>query len=233
MTIHETTHNLVFPTSAQNIVLALFANVPMVLPVAMTFRRYHPTHHAQLGVRGRDTDLPHPLEVRFIGRSRALKAVWWFFYAFVYVARAATFTSAPNRREWLNFALVVGVDAAIVATMGSGALLYLFLSTVFAHGLHPVAAHFIHEHYIFSPGQETYSYYGPLNAVTFNVGYHVEHHDFPNVPGWQLPRLHRLAREHYAPLISHRSWTHLLWKFISDGSLGFGSRIIRKSVHAP
>jgi len=49
----------------------------------------------------------------------------------------------------------------------------------------------------------------------------------------QLPRLHRLAREHYAPLASHRSWTCLVWKFISDGSLGFGSRIVRKSVHAP
>lgn len=227
MSIHETAHNLAARTPLANRVTALVANVPMVLPCAMTFHRYHIAHHNHLGVDGHDTDLPHRFETRVIGDRPALKAVWLFFYLFVYCVRGTTFAKPFNRAEIVNIVFIVAVDVVIVHQWGWEALAYLSLSTFFGHSLHPVAAHFIHEHYVFDAPQETYSYYGCLNRVTFNVGYHNEHHDLMNIPGSRLPELRHLAPEYYAPLTSHRSWMLVLWTFIRRRGLGVASRIVR------
>jgi sphingolipid delta-4 desaturase len=80
---------------------------------------------------------------------------------------------------------------------------------------------------VFSEGQETYSYYGPLNALTFNVGYHNEHHDFPYVAWSKLPELRKLAPEFYEPLATHRSWCRVIFDFIMCDDVGPWSRTKR------
>ena len=95
-------------------------------------------------------------------------------------------------------------------------------------GIHPVAGHFIAEHYTFSDdGQETFSYYGPLNWVAFNVGYHNEHHDFPRVSGFRLPEVRKIAPEYYDNLHHYESWPKVIYDYIARPDISPYSRVKR------
>ena len=228
--IHEAAHNLVFRPPWANAVVALVANLPILFPGAIAFRRYHLLHHAWQGDLDVDADLPSDLEVKLVGRSSLGKALWLTFYFLVQGLRA-TRLKIKLWDGWYaaNVAVQAGLVALVVILAGWTALLYLFLSSAFAIGLHPVGARWIQEHFLTFPdgAQETFSYYGPLNAVALNVGYHVEHHDLMRVPWTRLPALTRLAPELYQPLHSHRSWSRLLWRFLFDPAISLTSRVVR------
>ena len=148
--------------------------------------------------------------------------------------------------SFLNLAIQLGFDY-VLATQLPGyfsvkSLLYLLLSSFLAGSLHPLAGHFIAEHYVYEavtptqrdpsnrvPVPETFSYYGPLNFLTYNVGYHNEHHDFPAVAWTKLPKVREMAKEFYADLPYHRSWTYAIWQFIFDEQVGLQCRVKRKN----
>lgn len=227
MGIHECSHDLGARTPLGNRLVSLFANLPMVVPAAMSFHRYHIDHHTYLGVRKLDTDLAPSFEFRLVDNGPVRKFFVLLLFPALYLFRGALFAKRPDRWELLNLAIMVAANALIVHFLGGAALAYLFLSFWFGHGIHPVAAHFIHEHYIWTKGQETYSYYGPLNHVTFNVGYHYEHHDLMNIPGWRLPEMRAIAPEYYDGFVSHRSWAAILWRYVVDRKIGPYTRQVR------
>ena len=71
----------------------------------------------------------------------------------------------------------------------------------------------------------------PCCQVTWNVGYHNEHHDFPWVAGCNLPKVRALAPEFYDTLPHHDSWCAVIWNYIMDDSVGPYSRIKRAPKH--
>ncbi len=225
--LHECAHDLVFPSQGGNQALGLVANLPLVFPWAAWQRKVHPLHHACQGVEGWDPELPLPGEAQWVGGSPWRKALWLGLAFAVQPARAARIRAMTFWDAALlsNAALQVAFAGAIAACLGVRALAFLALSSVFATGLHPLGARPILAHVAAVSGrQEATSYYGPLNGLAFNAGYHAEHHDLLRVPWLRLPALKRLAPEFYAGHRFHRAWAGLLIRFVLDPSMGLDCR---------
>ncbi|KAJ2159887.1 sphingolipid delta-4 desaturase [Coemansia sp. RSA 552] len=225
--IHEAGHNLVFKRPLYNRLTGLMVNLPMVVPISQSFRRYHLEHHQFQGVEGMDPDLPLDAEIKYIHNNPLLKTLWVFCYSAMYVLRGLAMKKQPQRWELINWAFIVCVDMLIARYMSVRSLAYLAVSVFFGYGMHPGAAHFIQEHYIFRDGQETYSYYGSGNIFYLNIGLHNEHHDFPQIPWTRIYKLRRIATEFYDPLYAHTSWFGVIVRFIVSPMQGPQARLAR------
>jgi len=232
LAMHEISHNLAFKSFYWNRVFGCIANLPLGIPAFVSFKRYHSEHHRYQGQEGIDVDIPTAAEGR-IFNTAPRKALWWLMQPLFYAFRPMLVVpKKPNAWEGINWLVQFIFDAAVWYFLGTQALAYLVLSTLLGMGLHPMAGHFVAEHYTFQRSQETYSYYGPLNWFSHNVGYHNEHHDFPFIPGCRLRQLRELAPEFYDDLPSHASWVKVIWCYIFDPTISPFSRVKRDTMSA-
>lgn len=137
---------------------------------------------------GMDTDMPSKIELMVLSNvfGKAFfacvlsspsslathpKAPSSTFQIFFYALRPGFVRyQAPTRWIALNFATQILFNVALVKFVGANALWYLLISSFLAGSLHPCAGHFIAEHFLFDGlDQETWSYYGPLNILAYNV----------------------------------------------------------------
>lgn len=235
LAIHEISHNLAFGNSRlfANRFFGIFANLPAGIPFSISFKKYHLEHHRYQGSEVLDTDIPTELEGRFFN-STPRKLLWLALQPLFYAFRPLiVYRKAVCDLEVVNLIAQLAFDYFIWQYAGAKGLTYFLFGTFIALGLHPTAGHFISEHYVFHPGYETNSYIGPLNAVMFNVGYHVEHHDFPYIPGCRLPLVRQIAPEWYAKAPVHTSYLWVIWEFLVNPALGPYARIKRAAAAAP
>lgn len=231
--IHEASHNLIFRSRRWNRVAAYVANLGAFSPYVETFYHYHLPHHRHLGDYDRDMTMARDWEARWVGRSAWRKAVWFLFFPAIYPFRVArTSLGKPARRRLLlNFCIQFVWLGFLYQLGGWPAIAYLVLSFYFHFGLHPLNAIALQEHFYVKPDEESYSYYGIGNWITFNAGYHVEHHDMPFVPWFRLPALRRIAAEFYEGRHGYRSWTGLILRFVFDRRWSLWARAARSHAN--
>ncbi len=239
MAIHELSHNLAFKTPLHNKLFSIWANLPVGIPYSASFKPYHQLHHKYLGDTKLDADLPTKFEALVLSNVLG-KAFFSTCQIFFYALRpmfVATVKITPV--HLLNIVVQLIFDFIIVKFWGWYSMLYFLLSSFLAGSLHPLAGHFIAEHYVLNPPDpsdldkngipppETYSYYGCLNIFVYNVGLHNEHHDFPYIPWTRLWRLNEIACEFYDPLPKYYCWTKVIFEFITKGDVNLWCRVRR------
>jgi len=216
--MHETCHGLVFKEGAfmfYNRLLGILCNSVLLMPISEIMRQHHNVHHFDLGNVKKDVDVPHNYEVKWVGTSSFRKTLWLGLNIIVLPARSmAKLPVCWNRFVVFNWAVCLSFTlSAFLYSQASFA--YLLLGLVLSQSIHPANARQVQRHIkivdklqlkepaldaagkiaIHDVKLNTFSYYGSLNPLTLNVGYHVEHHDFSNIAWTRLPELHNMAGE--------------------------------------
>src|SRR5438093_3580746 len=227
--IHDATHNLILRSKSWNKMVGILADLPNLAPGAMGFRVYHLKHHSHQGDYEYDADLANHWEARLVGNKWYRKAIWLMLFPFFQVTRPPRLKAVKMWDRWFstNLACAVAYDVAIVYFCGWAGFLCLVIAFLFSTGLHSVGARCIQEHYTHDFDQQTFSYYGPINRVALNMGYHNEHHDLPSIPWNNLRKLRAMAPEFYDSLKYHSSWSRLLFQFVFDKRYSLYSRVAR------
>lgn len=226
--IHECCHNLAAKSSKANIFLGYMSNIPVLIPIYISFQKYHLDHHLYLGVRNKDPDLPLPIEIRMVEGNTLCKIIYISFYPVFYIWRAMFIPKRVLKEEILNIILHCAFIYLEYRCFGICGIKYHTLSSWLGYSLHPVAAHLIQEHFTFEDGQETYSYYGPFNKLFLNIGYHNEHHDFMSISWDKLPQVNKIANEYYKNFMVQTSWFGVMYEFITRPVHGPQSRVTRE-----
>ncbi len=84
--LHEIVHCLALRSPKWSRWVSFVVNAPLVLPAAVSFKKYHNEHHSDQGVEGIDMDLPTQLEQRLV-RSLPAKLVYVAGYMVWYCLR--------------------------------------------------------------------------------------------------------------------------------------------------
>lgn len=243
LAVHELAHNLGDKRQIMNRFIAMIANMPVGIPYCITFKPYHMEHHRYQGHDQVDTDVPTYLECYVITDTAFgyvdhtfRKMIFMFGQIFAYALRPMLVKPdlVPTQDPLLamNWVVQIAFDATMVYFFGPKVMLYFLLSTFTAGSIHPTAGHFLAEHYVMDGKTETYSYYGPLNMLAYNVGYHNEHHDFPNIAWSNLPKVREIAPEFYNDLPQCKSWVGVIFRYIFDNSISPYSRVKRNNKKA-
>jgi fatty acid desaturase len=225
--LHEVVHRAVLTESSDRAYrfLGLLYAVPSGIS-ASQFTRWHLDHHASLGSNV-DDPKRHYLSPKI--NARWLKALYFTPVLFPIYFRAAAKEAATydpelrrriGRERLFTIAFQLAVLAAIAFIGGWGIAFKLYIVPVFFVFPIAFALNRLGQHYDIDPSDPAKwstlvkgSWFWDVIYLFSN--YHLEHHYFPGVPFYNLPRLQKLLLPFYEKRgMTAMSYGSLLWRWL-------------------
>lgn len=229
--LHEAAHGLLFgPCYPRlNRLYGILANLFIPIPVFSYFKKHHLDHHKYQGHHITDVEYPTATEVQIFNGHPVTKFLWLHLNPILQQFRSAFGPKAGSftAENFLNYLLVIAFDLLLVYLGYSELLYYLLFCLLISLGSGLVGAWGLSTHTLFFGKEGTLSYYGWLNPIYLNVGFHMEHHDFPNVPARFLPQIRKIAPEFYENHHYLDSLFTSIFKFVHSDHIGLHSRLKR------
>lgn len=225
--LHEVVHRAVLEKSSERgyRTLGLLYAIPSGIS-ASQFTRWHLDHHAGLG-SGEEDPKRHYLSPRI--NARWLKFLYFTPALFPIYFRAAakeTATYEPELRRRIRFERLAAIlfhlsVLGVIAWLGGWAIAWrLYLVPVFFVFPIAFALNRLGQHYDIDPSDPAKwstlvrgSWFWDRAFLYSN--YHLEHHYFPGVPFYNLPRLQKVLMPFYEKrgIVAH-GYGDLLWRYL-------------------
>lgn len=210
---HESSHGTVFKTDWLNNVLYEIASF-MVMRESTVWRWSHTRHHSDTIVVGRDPEIASPRPVKlakFVYAFTGIPAAQAYFKKILkhstgklFADEATYIPDSEHRAIFMKARITVLIYAAVLgAAIYSRSvlpLLFVGLPNLLGAWLMPVYGFTQHaglEENVLDHRKNCRTV--KMNLVNrflyWNMNYHIEHHMFPQVPYYNLPRLHKLVSD--------------------------------------
>ncbi|HWW60785.1 MAG TPA: fatty acid desaturase [Thermoanaerobaculia bacterium] len=225
--LHEVVHRAVIADSNDRVyrTLGLLYAVPSGIS-ASQFTKWHLDHHAGLGSSD-DDPKRHYLSPKI--NARWLKFLYFTPALFPIYFRAAAKETASYpaelrkriaRERLATIAFQLGVLAAIALIGGGWIAFKLYIVPIFFIFPIAFALNRLGQHYDIDPDDPAKwstlvksSWY--WNAIFLFSNFHLEHHYFPSVPFYNLPRVQRLLAPFYEKRgMTARGYGELVWRYL-------------------
>jgi fatty acid desaturase len=238
--MHESNHNLLFKNRYLNHYMGFICGFPSLVSVS-AYRTLHLTHHANTSTHHDPDSMEH-------NTPKSLPVVVFFYIflilgAYIYlihlVITSIRLADAEIRRNILfEYTLIIAIFTTLFLVLPFHIMLNIWLiPLLIAAQLTNVRG--LAEHGLTSSGNvftdtRTVTSNRFVSFMMNNLNYHLDHHLFPGVPWYNLPRLHYMLSEEYKAAGSsvYPSYSAFLMDFIKATWTGYipDVRIIPKHL---
>jgi fatty acid desaturase len=235
--MHEAVHSNLTRIPKLDRWLGFLIGLPAMAPFT-PYKLQHLAHHRYTRTEN------DPDEIHNFSSKRALLSIafylWlfggtlWYFFAYVPFT-AWRMAGAKQRRD---IAVEYAIMAVIYGSMVLAAIRFGYLITLVHYWFIPILVATFYgnirgwaEHMLTIPGHpltetRTVTSNPVLGFLNLNLNYHLEHHLFPAMPWYNLPRLHTLLLPDYrrAGAFIYRSYLKFLWDAFIIGVHGLAPK---------